>query len=1053
MHYKAFAALSFIVTFITFAMTVQPNVPFWDCGEFTASAIWQQVPHPPGAPLFLMIGRLFYLLIPFGDPGWRVNMVSVVASSFSSFFLFLITAKVIEAFRGKDYKSLGEALAVYGSAFIGAIAFTFSDTNWFNSVESEVYASSTVFVAFIIWLIMRWYEEFDKPGHERYVLVIVYFIGLSSGVHLLSILTIFSFVTLVYYKKYRYTLPTFLLTGIVGVVIFIAIYPGIIKWLPAMLASHMPFRNDCREYLVENEPFVKVMAIGFILLAALGLVIGFIKKIHFLNLVCLSFLLVIVGYSTYTQVLIRSHANPPMNENEPKNFYKLAAYLGREQYGDAPTWPRRYQRDQEFIAHYNEVVNGNSRDSLYGSWHEPSQVIVHCKEGDGRDYKFKNVNTLAELKYLWKYQIDHMFLRYMFWNYVGRVSDVQDAESAFLSTKNSKDVEALNFNSGYASEFPVRFFAIPLLFGIFGLIFHFYRDPKMAFVYLVMFFVMGALAAFAQNQQNPQPRERDYFYCGAFLVWCLWIGMGAFGIIEWLTKQKFQTAMTSGLITLSLIVVPINMAVGGWKIHSRAGNYIPFDYSYNILQSVEQDAILFTNGDNDTFPLWYLQDVEGVRRDVRIVNLSLANTLTYVDQLKNRSPWGAKAIPLSFADDSLQVEDEASEKALRYDYSPPQKISISVDKAILAKYTKDPDVINKGVFEWTFTGKQMGKNKTGDAVHLFMVRDKVVADILKQIRFTRPVYYSATVGPDAFCGLEPFFRAEGMAMRICPVPQNNGKGNSVDAEIMDKCFSNIDNSDNFSKEFKYGFKFRNLNNMGIYYDEVHRRLMRSYRSKFMDYADYLMNKEKNPQKAIQIIDKMNEMISPTQFPLTFEFEHKLARFYKNAGNMEKAKDFAQLGINTCTKIIESDNIMREYVEYEVMGRYYGPYRTCSYLYEMLGDYNNARNVLAKFDELCISYLKSSQGQNYAQTIYENIFDVRMNIDNLKITEAKASKGNDAALALAKQMKQQYDSLNVNDEIQMGLKAQLSMMLDRKILELQGKVDTSAYAKMMQEAIE
>jgi len=328
---RAFGFLSFIVATVTYLLTVQESVPFWDCGEFTAAAAEQQVPHPPGAPLFLIVGKLFHLL-PFGDPGWRVNLLSAFASAVTVGLLYLVIVQVIENFRGKKYESFGDAIAVFGSAFVGATALTFSDTFWFNAVESEVYASSTLLVAIIVWLMMRWNEEADNPGHEKYLLLIAYIIGLSTGVHLFSILAIFSLALVVYFRKYDFKLTSFFVMGAITVVSFGLIYPGIVKVFPSMLGGNL-FKTEARDYVIMDSLFPRILAIGTIIGAAFGTYHASKNNKPILNLACSSFLLIILGYSTYTQILLRSNANPPMNENTPNDLIKLSAYLGREQYG------------------------------------------------------------------------------------------------------------------------------------------------------------------------------------------------------------------------------------------------------------------------------------------------------------------------------------------------------------------------------------------------------------------------------------------------------------------------------------------------------------------------------------------------------------------------------------------------------------------------------------------------------------------------------------------------------------------------------------------------
>ncbi|MGA2298566.1 MAG: DUF2723 domain-containing protein, partial [FCB group bacterium] len=839
--YRGFGILAFLVILASLTMTVQPSVPFWDCGEFSAATTWQQVPHPPGAPLFLMIGRVFQMIIPFGDLGWRVNMVSVVFGAISVFLLYFITVKTIKNYRKSPIETLGDALTVYGSAFVGSVAFGFSDTFWFNAVESEVYSSSTLFVAVIVYLMMRWNEEADNPGHERYLLLIAYLIGLSTGVHLLSILTVYSIVMLVYFRKYKLTFKSFIIMGIIAIVIFFMIYPGIINWVPMMLGGDFPIKNKCHEYLIQDSPFVIFLLIAIVLGAMALFYYAHKKKKNILRLASLSFLLMLFGYGTYTQCLIRSNSNTPMNENKPNTFNSLAAYLGRDQYGEAPNWPRRYQAEDNFISVYEK--KNDKGEYIYGEWIPPEREEAPCKDGTKSITVpvFKNTNFAGEMSYMFKYQIYDMYIRYFLWNFVGRLSDMQDSDFAF---NGKKEADVINYKSGYASIFPIRFFAIPLLFGLFGLFYHFNKDPKMALVYLIMFLLMGVLAAIAQNQQNPQPRERDYFYVGSFMVWCLWISLGTYSLIEWLAKKKAGTIIPALVVIVSLFAVPVNMAAGGWGMHSRAGNYIPFDYSYNLLQSCEKNGILFTDGDNDTFPLWYLQDLEGVRRDVRVVNLSLGNTLWYIYQLKNCMPWGAEKIPLSFSDDSLTV-DESDPAALTYDFGEAKQITIPVSRDILKKYTNDSAIISGGKMSFTFVGKTYPK-RDGKSMYLFRVQDKLVLDIIRQTRFTRPVYFSSTVPHDVFCGLDKFFRYEGMVTRICPVEQKSTLGEAINPEIMEKSLLNVDNTDNYYKEPHWGFKYRNLNNLNVFYDEVHRRLIPSYRQVFITYAGYYLSDEKNP---------------------------------------------------------------------------------------------------------------------------------------------------------------------------------------------------------------
>lgn len=1035
--HRGLAALVFVITFWTYASTIQPSVPFWDCGEFSAATTWQQVPHPPGAPLFLMVGKIFQDIIPFGDLGWKVNLVSVTASAFSSMLLYLVIAMVIFNFRKVDKDNIWDTIAVYGSAVIGALAFTYCDTQWFNSVESEVYASSTLFVMIILYLMMRWNVEADKKGHERYLLLIAYMIGLSTGVHLLAILTIFTIALVVYYRKYKFNITSFLVMGGISIVVFFIIYPVIIKWVPAFLAGHTSGKTDAREYAIDNNPMLTLLTLVVIFGAIATAIWGYIKKHRVLTLASSAFVLIILGYTTYTQILLRSNANPPMNENEPKNFSVLASYLGREQYGDAPMWPRRYQTDDYFVDRYTQ--RDNKGNYVYGEWYPPERAEAHRKDGSSIvKYEFNHINSSAELSYMWQYQLNHMYWRYFGWNFIGRNSDVQDAGVAWFG--RDKEVTDLNYDSGYKDKYPVQLFALPFLIGFIGLFFHFWKDPKMAFAYIILFLVMGVLAALQQNQQDPQPRERDYFYTGSFLVWCLWIGLGSYSWYEILGLKKMTAVATGGILLVSAFIVPINMAYNQWFVHSRAGNWLPFDYSYNILQSTDKDAILFTNGDNDTFPVWYLQDVAGVRRDVRVVNLSLGNTLWYIDQLKNREPWGAKKIPLSFADDSLRVEDETDPGALSYDFAEPHEVSIPVKKEILEKYTKDPEILARGTMQFRFDGKPYGERQ-GKKISLIRIQDKLVLDILQQIRFERPVYFSNTVGPDAWCGLESFFRYEGMAMRICPVPQTNAASESMDADIMEKCLMHPDNSDNYSKEPKFGFKLRNLNNPNVYYDEVHRRLMTTYRSLYMSYAVYNLRTLHNNDQTIKALDVMNDQISYTQFPMSYDLLYRVAKIYDEAGAKDKAKKFAEETIKASNVLINNQNLDQRAIFMELLGRREGPYRVAANMYEMLGNYQSAKETLNRLLEMSQAYRQQLAGASPQDTqgIDNNIMDIIGNLEELDISQIEKEKGKQAALDSAQA---RLNSYSANSSQQNFFKARYLM---KKINELKPATDTSKVA--------
>jgi hypothetical protein len=1023
--HQGFAIFVFAISLTTYLMTVQKTVPFWDCAEFTAATVWQQVPHPPGAPLFLMVGKLFHQYIPFGDPAWRVNLVSVFSTACSVLLLYLITVSLINNFRGKQPETIGEAIAVFGSASVGALAFNFSDTLWFNGVESEVYAASTLFVALITWLMMRWHEQAETPGHERYLLLIAYLIGLSTGVHLLSILTIFSIAIVVYYRKYQPSTRSFIIMGIIAVGVFIAVYPGIVKWYPALLGGDSPFKNAAREHYIKDSALLTFLAFALVIGAGAGVWYGRKNNRQMLALACSAFLLMIIGYSTYTQILLRSNARPPMNENAPNNLNKLTSYLGREQYGDRPAWPRRVEDEEYFVVRHKQ----------YGEWYPPETRRVERKDGTTIPVReFPRVNFAGEMNYLFSYQIYQMYLRYLLWNFVGRASDEQDAPVAWFTTDKA---DQINTENGYARLFPVRFFALPFIFGLLGMFYHYSRDRKMFLAYMAMFLTMGVLAAIQQNQQNPQPRERDYFYVGSFMVFSAWIGIGVFGLIENLFRTELKAAGAALIVGVSMLLVPVNMAIGGWKIHDRSGNYIPFDYAYNILQSLEQDAIVFTNGDNDTFSLWYLQDVAGVRRDVRVVNLSLGNTLWYINQLKNESPWGAKKLPLSFSDKSLQAEDEFDPEALDISAGGAVTLEIPVKNSILRTFVNTSTALDVGGIEKLtdssaeattivripFTGMPFGNDEDGKPRYMYRIQDKLVRDILEQTRFERPVYFAGSVGPDAWAGLKPYFRMEGMAYRICPVPQSSTRGiDAVNPEVMDKTALNIIPGNTYYTELHLGLKMRNLNNPDVYFDYTNRRpTVDNFRFMYLAYAQYLISgpsNEANRRKAAAVLDSMNTHISPTQFPMPYPYLYQIAALYDRAGKEFKQQTtrFAQMAIAECEKLIGN----RTLLESNPYARSYDPNLLIADCYELIDNFDQAIATLKRF--------KAQLG---------DAPELQARIDQVEIKRFE-SKGDIAgAIKAAESILARYDTSSL------GFVRSMAPMLRQRIEELKTKLSPSA----------
>ncbi len=982
---RVLAGVSFLITLITYTLTLQPSVPFWDCGEFSAATAWQQVPHPPGAPLFLLVARWFHM-IPIGDPGWRINMVSAVASAFTAALVYLITVKLIERWRPfKENRSTASYVGTYGGGLIAALAFTWSDTQWFNSVESEVYAAGTTLIAVLIWLMMRWDERAERVGHERYLLAIAYVTGLAFGIHLLALLVIPAVGMVIYFRKFRFSIPSFIgALAIIGVAFMGIIYKTPLTFIPKAIAA---------------SPVLGVLIVAALVGAAWW---GVKNKNSIVYLSSASVLLILLGFSTYAHILLRANAHPAMNENEPDTVSELVSYLGREQYGNRDWWPRR-QETEDYYRRYQDQ---------YGPWDPP------ISQNEDGTYKYAKVYAGAELNFMFKYQVYHMYLRYLFWNFVGRASDIQDAPVAFSGVQQKTRDEFIT-PTGYTDVFPVRFFALPLILGLIGLVYHFRRDWKMAVVYSTLFLLLGVIAALQQNQQEPQPRERDYFYVGSFMVFAMWIGLGVSALADAVTKRtsaaseeeadqstESKTGLVAVVVCLGFLAVPINMVVGGWKLHDRSKNWVPWDYAYNILQSCEKDAILFTNGDNDTFPLWYMQDVAGVRRDVRVVNLSLGQTSWYIWQLKNERPWGAQKVPISFTDEQLRLP-ERDERALHPQVLGDNATEMLDVPANVMAWATNGTVKEPGKMTWQMVGMNYGDRQ------LLGVQHMLVRDILRTNKWQRPVYFSTSTQSDVWCGLKEYFRSEGMAYRIMPVKQvpNPLTDVAMNMDVMRKCLLGTLPADQHFTEPHYGFKFRNLDDPNTFFMEDHRRLMINYRLMYISLANEELA-QKNPAGAIATLDKLEALIHPDMFAIPYPFTAEIANIYRQAGQKEKAAKYAKKTLSALDAGGQSYNMNPQQVRAQMLAA--------------LGDYDGAIKV---FEDA----LKQNPGDP----------NIRGQIDNLTLD--KYLSKNDTTGAVAELQKRiaayEGDSSGAMQANAAALRMRLTELTGRAALT-SGAIDSS-----------
>ncbi|HXB41953.1 MAG TPA: DUF2723 domain-containing protein, partial [Bacteroidia bacterium] len=862
-----------IATF-TYCSTIEPTASFWDCGEYIATSYKLEVGHPPGAPFFLLIAR-FFSMFAGNDPAkaamW-INVMSALCSSFTILFLYWSITRLAKKMisPSENPTDTGKIWAILGSGIIGGLAYTFSDSFWFSAVEGEVYAMSSLFTAAVFWAILKWEEEADQPSSMRWLVLIAFLTGMSIGVHLLNLLVIPSICFIYYYKKYKFSWKGFIVAGGISILLLGGIQAGIIPGIAKLAAdfelffvnkAHMPFNSGTFIYFIlligfvstaiaysvnKKEGFYKLtffMAIAFALFAVISggtagsmfmrLIVlgGMVYAIHYLkdkhavlNTISLSFAMMLIGYSTFFVLVIRSQANPPMDENNPENALNMLSYLNREQYGD---WPIAYgqyynapTKSRSEFGNGTPVYEKNKKENRYdvidkrehvnpvyeeefctvfprmwsqqSNHEEPYKYWGNVKgrpkqiQGQNGEPQTVYVPTFGEnLTYFFRYQVGYMYWRYFAWNFIGKQNDVQgltnnptdgnwvtgikgfdearlDAPEPYNPTSGTKDNKATN-----------KFYALPFILGLLGLWYQYKKAAKETFVVFCLFFFTGFAILIYLNQYPYQPRERDYAYAASFYAYAIWIGLGVLWLYD-LFAKKIGTRNGAIASLVICAVVPFLMGSQGWDDHNRSKRTMARDFAINYLNSCEENAILFTNGDNDTFPLWYAQEVEGIRTDVRVVNLSLFQTDWYIDQCR-RAAYKSAPLPFTMSADKYAASRRDivyfMDKNIGYvnvkelmDYVasdnpenkynmggeilqvlPSNKISIPVDSS---KVVKNGTVqkglenrISKSV-DWQIRRNYVTKN------------DLMVLDLLAGFKWERPIYFAVTTGREAYLGLE-----------------------------------------------------------------------------------------------------------------------------------------------------------------------------------------------------------------------------------------------------------------------------------------------------------
>jgi hypothetical protein len=921
--HRLIGAIVFLTALVVFFLTVQCSVSFWDCAELSAASYGLQVTHPPGAPFFILVNRIFSM-IPFAaNIGFRINSLTVIASSFSVLFLYLVAVRLIQNYRGKN-DGRTDSIITYVVSAIGALSMCFATAYWFNSTESNVFGFSTFLFTTMMWLMMVWWEKADEKGSEKYILLVAFILGLSPGVHLMSVLASVPLGMIFVFKKYMKddslakqtgkifiahiillliiaaimwssqtssTPPTpeeyrafdnkfkivmlvvsiivigifwkkvfnrssFYAPMIAGLIAMGIVYPGIVKVFPnfiVMIGADNLF----------TDSFIVIIILAIIAYIAYW---AYKNKRPIVNLVSLALLLAVIGFTTYAFIMIRANKHPAMNENDPQDFKTLVSYLSREQYGDFPTFKRRFSAEPQ---------------------HQPTWA-----------------NYSSDLDYFWRWQMNHMYIRYLLWEYVGRQSWDQDAGVKFS-----------------------QLYGIPFLIGLLGLFYHFRRDWRMASIFLTTFIVMGFLICFYQNQQQAQPRDREYFYSGSWFVFSIWIALGLRGIIEdfqaYIRKPSAYRVITYSVIGIAFLFIPVNMLRTNYFTEDRSKNWVPWDYAYNMLQSCAPNAILFTCGDNDTFPLWYMQDVEGVRRDVRIANLSLINTDWYIKELKNDTPYGAMKVPMSYTNDQIERLQPVQWES--------KNVDIPVPKSVFEQFgVKDTSLIKRGKISFI-----MQSTVTYGNIKAIRVQDLMIKDIVLANKWERPIYFAISCGEDSRIGLDDFMKLEGLAYRL--VPEKTPSVENVNVKIASENL--MGQNVKPSKTYQAGFIIRSLDNPGVFLDENMQRTTYGYRNAYMALANYYLSVSDEKQKCIDVLNVMNQRIPLSHVELDYRLMFNLATLYYNAGDIEQFRSVAQqVETIALQKIAENPRNINSY---------YNPYVILKVLYEYSREYDKELDILRK----------------------------------------------------------------------------------------------------------
>ncbi|MCU4163711.1 DUF2723 domain-containing protein [Marinilabiliaceae bacterium A049] len=1010
--------LTFFISATVYIMTIEPTASFWDCGEFISTSYKLLVGHPPGAPFFMIMGRFFSLFAPDqGAVAAMINIMSALASAFTILFLFwTITHLAKKIFISEEEPPIWRTMAVMGAGLVGALAYTFSDTFWFSAVEGEVYAMSSLFTAVVFWAILKWENVAGKPYANRWLVLIAYLMGLSIGVHLLNLLAIPAIVFVYYFKLYEVnrnnTIKALVISGVILAGVLYGIIPGVVtvaSWFELIFVNGLglPFNTGALFYAV-------------LLIAALvaGIWITYKKRMAIANTILLGVTVILIGYSSFAMIVIRSYANPPMDQNSPEDVFSLMSYLNREQYGDRPLFfgqnfnspldrksmneedgaPVRIKKDGKYVTvmHRTEYAFDDKTTTIFPRMY--SREAHHIEQYKAwTDFKGKRVTvgdergvpkqiqvpTLWEnIKFFMNYQVNYMYFRYFMWNFSGRQNDIQGHgevnKGNWITGIKFIDQMRLGDESKLSDLYTKnrgrnKYYMLPLILGLVGMFFQFNagKNGKQSFwIVLLLFFLTGLAIVIYLNQTPYQPRERDYAYAGSFYAFAIWIGLGVLAIVDGL-KRFVPGSVGAGIATiLSLIFVPGIMATENWDDHDRSERYVARDLAYNYLNTCADNAIIFTNGDNDTFPLWYAQEVEGVRTDVRVCNLSYLQTDWYIDQMKRKAydsdpmPFSMNhdqyvtgsrdvvymldrikgAIDLKDAIDFVASDNKKTKTVPEYsgtlDYLPSKQFTLKYDSL---------KVLQNGIVSEEaahLLAPQVDINIKKDVI---LKNELMILDLFATNNWDRPVYFAVTVGADNYVSLQDYFQLEGFAYQVVPIKteSDNGQYGRVDTERM---------YTNMMEKFRWG----GFENPKVYLDENHMRMANNIRNNLARLALALLDEGKN-EKAQKVLDKTMEVLSEDRVPHNY-FSIFLAEGYFRLGEFEKGeeilkdlstdkmKDFDYYSSLTPDKQKtvgrEPDTAMAIYMEVVRMAQ---KYNRTDFMKQLQGDYEQRMNQMGFYE--------------------------------------------------------------------------------------------------------